>query len=259
MIRENIKSEQGYEISCIHNIKRKDQDFVVISHGLGSSKESPTVLALIERLEKEGLAYIAYDFPGHGDSPVEGDQFLVTNCVRDLAAVEAYGRKLSPQGRVMYFSSSFGAYINLLYLADLGQGLSADYGSDFEGQTVSFLRAAAVNMPGIFRSRESPELLGLLAKQGYFHLEEGYFRPLKITGEFCKELYANDVFKRYESIKAQLVMIHGDEDESAAYEDALAFAEKAQARLITVKGGKHRLMDGNQLDLVLDKAMEVFK
>lgn len=158
----------------------------------------------------------------------------------------------------MYFSSSFGAYINLLYLSD-GDKWEPGNPNLEKAKPKSFLRAAAVNMPGIFRSRETPELLDLLDSQGYFLLEDGYFRPLKITEKFCQELYANDVFDKYEKGMAELVMIHGDEDESASYDDAVAFAEMAGARLITVKGGQHRLMDEGQMELVLDKAMEVFK
>ena len=42
----------------------------------------------------------------------------IGNCIRDLSAVERHLRGLAPNAEIAYFSSSFGAYVNLLYLAE---------------------------------------------------------------------------------------------------------------------------------------------
>ncbi len=258
MIRKNILSLQGYDIPCIYNVSGTEEKTVVISHGLGSSKESPTVMALVEKLEAADMGYIAYDFPGHGDSPVDGEDFLVSNCINDLAAIATFAGELLPGGEIMYFSSSFGAYINLLFLSRRYKAEQSKRIGGFEAPK-SFLRAAAVNMPGIFKERETPELVELLKNPGYFMLEEGYERPLKITAEFCRELYENDLYEKYEKGSGRLTMIHGIEDETASVEDAKAFARMAGADLIIIEGGFHRLMDEDQMEAVLAKAMEVFK
>lgn len=252
-----IPGRNNYDIACTHNITGKEKLVVIISHGFGSSKESPTAAAMAEALNSRGIGAIAYDFPGHGESPVEGEMLRIDNCLDDLAAVEEYVGGIAPEAEIMYFSSSFGAYINLIYLAK----------RPHKGRK-SFLRAAAVNMPGIFRDRETPELRKLLDKQGYFTLHEDCVRPLKVTKEFCADLEANDVFSLYKQGTmnninnkteiAEIAMIHGDADESASFEDAKRFAEQVGAKLTVVEGGKHRLMRPGQMELVLETAIEFF-
>lgn len=73
---------------------------------------------------------------------------------------------------MVYFSSSFGAYLNLIYLST----------RPHRG-TRSFLRSAAVEMPLLFHS-PTPEQAEELARQGFLMLDQGYVRPLKLTPAF---------------------------------------------------------------------------
>lgn len=251
MKKETILSKNNYNISCLNGICGSEKIVVIISHGFGSSKESPTALAMAEALTSRGIGAFAYDFPGHGESPVGGEMLRIENCLDDLAAVEEHVSRLAPEAEIMYFSSSFGAYINLIYLAK----------RPHKGRK-SFLRAAAVNMPGIFRDGETPELKKQLNEQGYFILDEDCVRPLKITKGFCDDLEAHDVFSLYKPglIKSEvkIAMIHGDADESASFEDARQFAIQAGASLTIVEGGSHRLMGPGQMELVLETAIKFF-
>ncbi len=252
MIIETIPGRNNYDIACLHNITGGEKVAVIISHGFGSSKESPTATALTEVLTVRGMGAFAYDFPGHGESPVDGGMLRIKNCLDDLATVEAHVHKIAPQAEIMYFSSSFGAYINLLYLAE-----RTHMG------TRSFLRSAAVNMPTIFRDGETPEIRKQLKEQGYFIRNMDYVRPLKVTREFCDDLAANDVFSLNKpgiiKNRAQIAMIHGSADETASVEDARRFASQSSADLLIVEGGSHRLMDPGQMDLVIETAIDFFK
>ena len=251
MRKETIPGRNNYNIACLHNITGKEKLAVIISHGFGSSKESPAAIAMAEALSARGIGAFAYDFPGHGESPVDGEMLRIDNCLDDLAAVEEHVGSLAPGAKIMYFSSSFGAYINLIYLAKRSH----------QGRK-SFLRAAAVNMPGIFKCGETPELTKQLNERGYFILDEDYLRPLKITKEFCDDLEAHDVFSLYKPgiIKstAEISMIHGDADETAFFDDARRFAALTGAKLTVVEGGSHRLMEPEQMELVLKTAIVFF-
>jgi len=251
MRREAVSGRNNYDIASLHNISGDEELVIIISHGFGSSKESPTAVTLMETLDARGIGAFAYDFPGHGESPVGGEMLRIENCLDDLAAVEAHVRTIAPRAEIMYFSSSFGAYINLIYLAK-----RTHVGSK------SFLRSAAVNMPGIFRDAETPELTKQLEEQGYFVMDKDYVRPLKITREFCDDLAANDVFSLYKpgiiENRTKIAMIHGDADETASVKDARRFAFQSGADLLIVEGGSHRLMDPGQMDLVMKAAMDFF-
>ena len=109
---------------------------MIICHGFGSSKASPMVEALMQTLPQHGITAVAFDFPAHGDSPVDGAYLRVPYCIDDLETVEAWVRTILSKASIGYFGSSFGAYITLLRLGrDPVQGAKA------------FLRSAAVTMP----------------------------------------------------------------------------------------------------------------
>lgn len=247
MKKETISGLNGYDIPCLNNLSGGERMAVIISHGFGSSKESPTAQAIAAALLEHGIGTYSFDFPGHGDSPVDGEQLRISNCLNNLAAVEAHVRELMPEADIAYFSSSFGAYINLIYLATCPH----------VGRK-SFLRCAAVDMPRLFRNGTTPEQYAQLDEQGYISMDFDYIRPLKITREFYDDLEAHDVFKLCWPDMAELAMIHGDADETASVVDARRFAKQFGARLTEVKGADHRIMIPGGMEQVIDAAVQFF-
>jgi uncharacterized protein len=247
MKKENISGLNGYDIPCMNNLSGGERMAVIISHGFGSSKESPSAQAVAAALPEHGIGTYSFDFPSHGDSPVDGEQFRIFNCLNDLAAVEAHVRELLPETEIAYFSSSFGAYINLIYLAKRPHA----------GKK-SFLRCAAVDMPRLFRNATSPEQYAQLDAQGYVILDFDYVHPLKIMREFYDDLAAHDVFKLCRPDMAELAMIHGDADETAPVADARRFAKQFGARLTEVNGADHRIMIPGGMELVIEAALQFF-
>lgn len=248
MKKETICGLNGYHIPCVNNLRGDERTAVIISHGFGSSKESPTAQAISAALSEHGIGTYSFDFPAHGDSPVTGDLLRIANCLNDLAAVEAHVHKLRPAAEIAYFSSSFGAYINLIYLATrphLGKK--------------SFLRCAAVDMPGLFRNGTSPEQYAQLREQGYIILDLNYLHPLKITREFYDDLGDHDLFQLCRPDMAELAMVHGDVDETAPVEAARRFAERFGAGLTEIHGADHRIMNPGEKEQVIDCAVQFFK
>ena len=178
---------------------------------------------------------------------MDGEQLRISNCLDDLAAVEAHVRMLMPEVDIAYFSSSFGAYINLIYLATYPH----------EGRR-SFLRCAAVDMPRLFRNGTSQEQYTQLNEQGYIIIDFTNIRRLKITREFYNDLGVHDVFKLSWPDMAEIAMIHGDADEIASVVDARRFAKQFGAKLIEVKGADHRIMIPGGMEQVIDAAVKFF-
>ena len=245
--KEIIHGYNGYDIPCLNHLTGKEKLAVIISHGFGSTKGSPTATTISEALMKQGIGAFSFDFPAHGDSAVDGRMLRIANCTGDLAAVEAHVRKFCPEAEIAYFSSSFGAYINLIYLSTY----------EHAGNR-SFLRCAAVDMPGIFRRGIAPEHRAHMEEQGYIILDEDYFRPLIITQEFNNDLETHDVFKLCRFGMAELAMIHGTADEIAPIEDARRFAKEAGAKLIEVEGADHRFLIPGGMERVIDAAVGFF-
>jgi hypothetical protein len=247
MKKETIRGLNGYDIPGLNNLSGGKRMAVIISHGFGSSKESPTAQAIAAALPEHGIGTYSFDFPAHGDSPVDGEQLRISNCLNDLAVVEAHVRMLMPEAEIAYFSSSFGAYINLIYLATCPH----------EGRK-SFLRCAAVNMPWLFRNSTSLEQYTQLSEQGYIILDLDCVRPLKITRQFYDDLEAHHVFKLCRTDMAELAMIHGDADETVSVVEARRFAEQFGARLTEVKGADHRFRIPGGKEQVIDSAVQFF-
>ena len=152
MTQELLSGLNGYDIPCRHTIQGGESMVCLITHGFGSSKDSPPAQLLAGELPRHGIGTLALDLPAHGDSPVDGNALSIRHCLDDLARAEARALELAPGARVVYFSSSFGAYLNLIYLST----------RPHRG-TRSFLRSAAVEMPLLFHS-PTPEQAEELAR-----------------------------------------------------------------------------------------------
>lgn len=247
MRKENIPGRNGYEIPCIFNLTGSEKRIVIISHGFGSSKSSPTAQAVLAALPEVGIGACAFDFPSHGESPAPGEALRLSNCLDDLAAVEAYLLRQNPDAEIAYFSSSFGAYVNLIYLS-----------SRKHAGKKSFLRCTAVDMAAILRRGITPERMTELNKNGFFIMDEGYVRPLKITKQFLGDLDGHDLFRLCRPGMAEIKMIHGAVDETAPILDARRFARFVGADLTQVEGADHRFQIPGGLDLVVGQAAGFF-
>jgi pimeloyl-ACP methyl ester carboxylesterase len=217
--KEIIPGKNGYDIPCLNNINGDETMVVIVSHGFGSSKDSASAPRVADTLPKHGIATFGFDFPAHGESPVDGDSLRIENCLNDLASVERHVHGLLPDAKIAYFSSSFGAYINLIYLATrphLG--------------VKSFLRCAAVAMPGIFRDETTAQQAKELEQKGFVTIDYDYFRPLKITKAFRDDLNTHDVFSLFQKGATEMMMISCTADQTASIDDRVVFA----ARLIFV-------------------------
>ncbi|MGI6256572.1 MAG: alpha/beta hydrolase [Anaerovoracaceae bacterium] len=247
IVNKMIPGRKGYSIPVLYNISGKEPAVVLISHGFGSTKESPTVKLMAKLLEKQGMGFLALDFPAHGESPVSGEGFTLDNCLSDLSSAEEKIRTEAPQAKIFYFSSSFGGYINLLYLT-----LCPHRGEK------SFLRCPAVNMPAILKENMTPKIRQDFAKDGFTLLEEDFVRPLQLTKTFYDQLQAHDVFRLYAPGDCQTMMVHGTEDESVSPQKVKEFGEKFHIPLLWIQGADHTFSGEGMMEELAEAALTFF-
>ncbi|MBQ4346906.1 MAG: alpha/beta hydrolase [Firmicutes bacterium] len=246
MTKKFLTGKSGYDIPCLFHINGDEKLICIVCHGFGSSKESPTAALMAEILPAHGAGVIAFDLPAHGESPVDGDFLRVENCINDLVSVEEFAHSLAPDAELVYFCSSFGAYLTLLYFSS----------REHLGKK-AFLRSAAVDMPGIFK-RLSPEQLAELKEKGSFMVDMDYVRPLKITKDFLADMKKYNLFELYRPDGSLIHMIHGEADELAFPEDAGRFAGDFNIPITWVEKGDHRLSVPGAPELVAKTAMDFF-
>lgn len=226
---EMIRGENGYDIPCLHTLTGKEKLVCVVSHGFGSSKSGQTQMMLIDGFVPAGIGVFCYDFPAHGDSPVDGSALRVGNCLSDLFCAERRARQLAPEAEIVYFGSSFGGYITLLYLS-----LYAHAGRK------AFLRSAAVDMGGILTDWMRRDGIAM-PPCGWFEYDLDFYRPVKITREFLGDLEKYDVFRVCRKTADRVKLLHGENDAIASPAAAKRYAETFSAALGIVPGGDHRL------------------
>ena len=248
-----ISEGREYAIPCVYSIKGDEKQVCVVIHGFSSHKESPTAKMMVERLPDIGIGAIAFDLPAHGESEVDGRSLRISNCLNDIMAVTDKARALAPNAEIVYFASSFGAYLVLIYLAGLAKAKKTTHRA--------FLRAAAVSMPMVVHEGLTPEQKMRLNDAGEFVLteEEGYSPELIITKEFLADLENNDVFHIWHKGIADLHMIHGEADEVIYFSDAEAFAKTFDITLTSIPQGDHQISEAGMPELVFETAEKFFK
>lgn len=246
MKKQNIPGINGYDIPCLSSFTGKEKTIVIISHGFGGSKESAPTFALAESLSRLGIGVCSYDFPAQGDSLADGTLLRINNCINDLKAVKYYIKEQAPGAEVAYFSTSFGAYITLLYLA-----------RQQHKEEKVILLSAAINMPDLLFKRTSEKAFDELSTQGYI-ISNNYPSPMKLSTGLYQDMEANNIYEIYKPGYAKIHMIHGDEDEIVPLEMIKEFAKKFGAELTTIQGANHYFDDPKKLSLVLKIAEEFY-
>lgn len=198
---------------------------------------------------ENNLGAISFDFPGHGVSPTYEDDLTITNCLNYLSEMENFVKDNYPNSDIFYFSSSFGAFINTIYLCT----------RPHQGKK-SFFRSGAVNMPELFNDvpiKNQNEI----EKNGFTILDE-YEPPLKITSTFLKEMKEMDLFSLWKKLGSNALtnieMVHGEKDETIDVNAAKKFAEISNSKITIIPDGEHRLMNEGEPKTVFNLALNFF-
>lgn len=98
---------------------------VIASHGLLSSKDSEKYIAFGERISREGIAMLRFDFRGIGESEGRLEDDTVSRRVADLGAAIEFVRSHPNLGdRIGLLGSSLGGYVSLIK-ASMDKGIMA--------------------------------------------------------------------------------------------------------------------------------------
>ena len=242
-----IKSKSNYLIPIKVLKPDKIEKVIIASHGFGGDKESSAIELLAEKLIKENIMVIAFDFPTHGESTAKGEEYLVKNCINDLISIEEYVKKKYPQKPIGIFATSFGAYIAILKINQY----SNNYFS-------IVLRAPAICMDEIFENSIIRENISDFKNRGYTIL--GYEKEIKVSYKYYEELKSNKLFEIYNK-NEELLIIQGTEDDMAPIADSIRFIEEknTKGKIEKIIGADHRMKKEGELEKAINIAVEYIK
>ena len=242
-----IESIGNYKIPIKEFIPKKIEKVIIACHGFGGDKESSAIELLAQKLIKNNILVIAFDFPAHGESKASGEEFLVENCINDLLSIEKYIQKNYPQVPIGIFATSFGAYVALLKI------------NKYINNYFSIvLRAPAICMDEIFRNSIIRESTENFKQRGYTIL--GYEKKLIVSYKYYEELITNKLFEIYNK-NEELLIIHGTEDDMAPISDSIRFIQNKnlKGKIEKIVGADHRMKKEGELETAINIAVKYIK
>lgn len=234
-----------YEIKC-RSFTPDDErvEHIIIGvHGFAGDKDSSMLEKLALACSENAAALICFDFPAHGDSPVNEEMLTVENCKMDLYAVIDHAAEKYPNARKSIFATSYGGYIALL---------SAERLSDF-----SFvLRAPAVTMPKLLLETVLRTSEENFRKSRVIRC--GFQRLLNLPYSFYEELMRQDSVCSRQLSSA--IVIHGDRDDIVPLGDVEEFIRsQTNTELRIIHGADHRFKNRGEIEKVIEYTRDFLK
>ena len=214
-------------------------------HGLGGSTTDDIQSALAEEMELFCSAVMRFDFPAHGESPMDSSDLTLENCVDSLLAVAQKARTLYPQVEdLCIFATGFGAYVTLIAMDEL---------LEMPGTVKLVVQTPSVLMHKTLLAMKNMTLPTLRAMgKATFRAK----RPFDVTYSFYQELEENLALAAY---PLPILILHGEEDSYIPMEDILNFRRlNERSKLVIIPGVSHRFLEDGAWDMVLDLTRDWF-
>lgn len=214
-------------------------------HGLGGSMKDDIQVSIAEEMDLFYSATIRFDFPGHGESPVD-EPLCLQHCKDSLMAAAEYARETFPQVTdLCIFATGFGAYMTLICLEEL---LALPGKIKLVVQTPSVrLHETILSMKNL--NRETLWAMDRVTLRGP--------RPIVLTYQFYEELTQNIALTTY---PIPMLILHGEEDAFIRSEDIQQFNRiNEQSKLVIIPGASHRFLEDGAWDMVLDLTRDWFE
>lgn len=220
---------------------------IVISvHGIGGSARDDIQCAIADEMDMFYSATVRFEYPAHGDSPMDDSYLNLQNCLDCLTTVGQWVRERYPDVEdLCIFATGFGAYITLIALQDL---------QEMPGKVKLVLQTPSVRMDDtlIKMSRVSRETLWAMDRVTFRTK-----RPFDVTYSFYEELRDHSAMTAY---PIPMLILQGEEDNFINMTDIQLFRQiNDLAKLVIIPGASHRFLEEGAWDMVLDLTRDWFE
>lgn len=206
---------------------QKEYPLVLILHGFNASKDMPLLTELAKQLNAQGIATLAFDFNGHGQSEGTFVNMTIPNELEDARRVYQYARQLPNVSSVALVGHSQGAVVAAMLAGELG---------------TQQVKALALMSP-------APELKEDVAKGNLFGVTFDPKNPpqfitlangLKVGHDYLQTTQQIPVYEESAKYTGPVLVLHSRDDQLVPYQYGKQMSEVYQnARLETVYGFDH--------------------
>lgn len=242
-------NEEGYSVRCrlFHQgHARTFKRVVICTHGFGSNKDKPNITRFAEKeiAKYKNDAVLAFDWPCHGQDARK--KLELDECMKYLTFVVNYCKNELKAEKLFIYSVSFGGYLTLKYMAEIGNPF-----------TRVALRCPGIQMYKLMLNNFDEEDLKKLAKGKEISI--GFDRKMKVDQKLLDDLKKSDITKyEYFDWADNMLILHGTKDTMAPIEDSRAFAENNVIEFIPVEGADHPFRDQKLMDYAIHTIIEFF-
>jgi len=216
------------------------QSWVILSHGMLSTKDSRKHTELSERLAGLGFPVLRFDFSGQGASEGEPWEITYGNGVDDLLCAS---RELFRRGAERF----------LLIGSSMGSGVSILASKMLKEKVVGLALMASVTNCNLIYESLSEADRNIWEERGTFYFEE---RPVGFS--HVEDARDHDLTAALSAFTGPALFIHGREDELIPAQNLEAFSRLSGGKtdLIVVDGADHRFsQEAHRLRLIEEVAL----
>lgn len=249
MERRFILKENGLRIPCVleepeHCTVRR---CIIGVHGFCGSKDSKILVDLAEEMGLFGAATLRFDFPAHGDSPINGPELTVEQCQETLAAVVRWAKSAYPYVDMGIFATGFGAFITLITLDDL--------------RMIQENLKLVLQTPDLSMARTLLKMAHLTEEEfcnaGQIVIGATMQRAVEVPFRFYQELQTHMVYYNH---RMPMLLLHGELDEVMPLSHLEPFRRfNNLSKLVIIPGADHQFRGEGQWDMVVDLTRDWFE
>ena len=214
-------------------------------HGFGAGKDTHVLTALSEEMSIFGAAMICFDFPAHGESPLQSDAMTLNNCVDTLLYTAQWAHNRYPDLDFCIFASGFGAYVTLVAIDQL---------TELVGKVKLVLQTPNLRMSetllNMVRMNEKE-----LQAAGRATLKAD--RQFDVTYDFYTQMRNNTALTTYDM---PILLLHGEKDQYLPLDDMINFRRiNEECKLVVIPDADHQFLTPGAWDMVVDLTRDWFE
>ena len=223
-----LPGDHGHLAAQLHvPAHQKEYPLVLILHGFNASKDMPLLTELAKQLNAHGIATLAFDFNGHGQSEGSFVDMTIPNELEDARRVYQYARQLPHVSSVALVGHSQGAVVAAMLAGELG---------------AQHIKALALMSP-------APELKEDVASGNLFGVTFDPKNPppfitlangLKVGRDYLQTTQQIPVYEESAKYTGPVLVLHSQDDQLVPYQYGKQMSEVYQnAHLETLHGFDH--------------------